>query len=294
MLAWLGELGYEVLHGRKSSPESLAGAGRLHRSRPPGRLRAALERINPDLPDGGDRRGAEGPCAVEPASLENNRRFHRLLVDGVDVEYRLDGGGIARRRRRLVDFDDPTQRLAGGQPVHGHRGQGTTAGPTSSCSSTACRSAVIELKNPADENATIDGAFNQLQTYKDEIPSLFAYNELLVVSDGIEARVGTLTADWERFMPVADRSTATTSPPTGAPELEVLVRGVFEPSALPRPGPQLRRLRGRRAAGLSRRSPATTSTTPSTRPSRHRRRRRGPTATAASAWSGTRRAPARA
>lgn len=61
--------------------------------------------------------------------------------------------------------------------------------------------AVIELKNPADEDATIQTAFQQLQTYKNDIPSLFTYNDMLVISDGLEARAGTLTSDWSRFMP---------------------------------------------------------------------------------------------
>src|SRR6266566_2242467 len=86
---------------------------------------------------------------------------------------------------------------------------------------------VFELKNLADENATIRDAYQQFQTYKKDIPSLFPYNEVLVVSDGIEARVGTLTSGWERFMPwrtIAGDAVA----PKGSLELEVLVRGVFE------------------------------------------------------------------
>ena len=86
----------------------------------------------------------------------------------------------------------------------------------------------IELKNPGDENATLDGAFNQLQTYKAEIPSLFRTNAVLVTSDGLQARIGSLTADSERFMPwrtVDGREIA----PKGVPELETLLKGVFEP-----------------------------------------------------------------
>ena len=89
--------------------------------------------------------------------------------------------------------------------------------------------AVIELKNPGDENATVKGAFNQLQTYKRDIPSLFTYNELLVASDGLLARAGTLTADWERFMPwrtVGGDEVA----PKGSLELDVLIKGIFEKS----------------------------------------------------------------
>ena len=88
---------------------------------------------------------------------------------------------------------------------------------------------VIELKNPGDENATLEGAFNQLQTYKDQIPSLFRTNAALVTSDGLHARLGSLTANLERFMPwrtVDGREIA----PKGAPELGTLIEGVFEKS----------------------------------------------------------------
>jgi type I restriction enzyme R subunit len=86
---------------------------------------------------------------------------------------------------------------------------------------------VIELKNPADESATIWSAFNQLQTYKHEIPSLFTYNALLVISDGMEARVGSLSADAERFMPwrtVEGEELA----PASMPQLQVVIQGLFE------------------------------------------------------------------
>jgi len=86
--------------------------------------------------------------------------------------------------------------------------------------------ALIELKNPSDEDATIRGAFNQFQTYKKEIPSIFLANEILVISDGTEARAGTLTADWERFMPW--RTIEGDKIAKGKPELEVLVKGMFE------------------------------------------------------------------
>jgi type I restriction enzyme R subunit len=88
--------------------------------------------------------------------------------------------------------------------------------------------AVLELKNPADEQATIWSAYQQLQTYKGEIPSLFVYNEVLVISDGLEARIGTLTADRDRFMPWRTITGEAIAPPE-LPQLEVLVRGVFKP-----------------------------------------------------------------
>jgi type I restriction enzyme, R subunit len=86
---------------------------------------------------------------------------------------------------------------------------------------------VVELKNPGDENATLDGAFNQLQTYKSQITSLFRTNAVLVISDGIAARIGSLTADRERFMPWRTVAGDALSP-KGTPELETVLKGVFE------------------------------------------------------------------
>src|SRR5262249_21087318 len=86
---------------------------------------------------------------------------------------------------------------------------------------------IIELKNIGDENATVNGAFNQIQTYKHDIPSLFPYNEIVVISDGIQAKAGTVTADWERFMPwrtVDGKEIA----PKGSLQLDVLIKGMFE------------------------------------------------------------------
>ena len=123
--------------------------------------------------------------------------------------------------------------------------------------------AVIELKNPADENATIWSAFQQLQTYQAQIPALFATNAALVVSDGVQARIGALGAGKEWFKPwrtITGREDAAAK----LPELQVVLEGVFEQAPLPRPAAPLHRVRGptATAASWSRRWPATTSSTP--------------------------------
>ncbi len=124
-----------------------------------------------------------------------------MLVDGVDVEYARADGSIAGDKAWLVDFDDADANdwLAINQftVVEGK----TNKRPDVVVFVNGLPLAVIELKNPADVNATTKKAFHQLQTYKLVIPSLFTCNELLVASDGLEARHGTLTAPWERFMP---------------------------------------------------------------------------------------------
>ena len=153
--------------------------------------------------------------------------FHRMLVEGVQVEYRRKDGSIAGDRVRLIDFEHPENNdflavnqftVAEGQHIRRADIVVFVNG---------LPLAVIELKNPADEDATIWSAFNQLQTYKQQIPSLFTFNEALVVSDGLEARLGTLTADKERFSPW--RTVEGEDPaPVSISQLEILIRGVFE------------------------------------------------------------------
>ena len=161
-----------------------------------------------------------------PSLVENNRRFHKLLTDGVDVEYRRPDGSIAGDKVWLIDFDSPERNdwLAVNQFTVVENKHNRRADIVVFVNGLPL--AVIELKNAGDENATIRGAFNQLQTYKNDIPGLFATNELLVISDGLEARVGTLTADWERFMPWRTTDGETVAP-KGTLELEVLLKGVF-------------------------------------------------------------------
>jgi type I restriction enzyme R subunit len=150
-----------------------------------------------------------------------------MLVDGVAMEYRRPDGAIAGAQARVLDFDDPDNNdwLAVNQfTVVENR---HTRRPDVVLFVNGLPLAVIELKNPADEQATIWSAYQQLQTYKREIPSLFVYNEALVISDGLEARIGTLTADRDRFMPWRTITGEGLAPPE-TPQLEVLVKGVFE------------------------------------------------------------------
>jgi type I restriction enzyme R subunit len=153
-------------------------------------------------------------------------QYVRFLTDGVPTEYRGEGS-IIHDYVRLVDFDDPgnndwmaVNQFTVIQDKNNRR-------PDIVVFVNGLPLGVIELKNLADENATIKDAFNQLQTYKKDIPGLFPYNEALVISDGLEARIGTLTAGREWFMPwrtVEGDDLA----PKGSLELEVLIKGVFE------------------------------------------------------------------
>ncbi len=165
------------------------------------RLLSGLSRINPDLPQAAIEEAIRKVLTTEsPALIENNRRFHQMLTDGVDVSW-MATEGESHGKAWLVDMENPANNdwLAVNQFTvienkHERR-------PDIVLFVNGLPLAVIELKNPASENATLRHAFNQLQTYKEQIPSLFVYNALLVISDGMQARFGTLTAGWDRFMP---------------------------------------------------------------------------------------------
>jgi type I restriction enzyme R subunit len=228
-LDWFAELGYETRHGPEIAPDT-PGAERTSYADVVlvDRLHSALARLNPAVPaEIVDEAALKVSRTESPSLVENNRRFHWMLTEGVDVEYRDENGRIVYDKVRLVDFDYPDNNdwLALNQFTviesdHNRR-------PDVVVFVNGLPLGLMELKNPTDENATLRGAYNQLQTYKREIPSLFPFNEVLVISDGVAARVGTLTANWEWFLPwrtVEGKNLA----PGSIPELEVVTRGVFE------------------------------------------------------------------
>jgi type I restriction enzyme R subunit len=228
-LAWLAELGYDTANGPEISPDGSTPERAAYVDVVlTGRLRDAIARLNPAL-------AAEARedvfrkliQAETPVLVEENRRLHRYIIEGVPIEVTREDGSITGEQVRLVDFDDAAANdwLAVNQfTVIENK---ANRRPDLVLFVNGLPLSVIELKNPGDENATLDGAFNQLQTYKDQIPSLFRSNAALVISDGLGARIGSLTADRERFMPwrtVEGDDLA----PRGIPELETLIKGVFE------------------------------------------------------------------
>ena len=192
------------------------------------RLVEAIERLNPYIPSEARQDAFKSLVAtVTPSLVEENRRLHRVMVEGVGVEYYDRDGTIRGDTVRLIDFEkiDANDWLVLSQMTVIENGNHRR--PDVVLYLNGLPLAVIELKNPGDENATLDGAFNQLQTYKDQIPSLFRTNAVLVTSDGLHARLGSLTASLERFMPwrTVDGSAVV---PKGAPELGTVIEGVFE------------------------------------------------------------------
>jgi type I restriction enzyme R subunit len=229
-LAWLESAGWPVRHGAEIAPGEEAAErdnyGQVILAR---RLRDALARLNPILPTEALDDAYRKLTRPEGADLvARNRATHRLLVDGVTVEYRTAEGDIRGAQARVIDFDDPANNdwLAVNQfSVQENR---HSRRPDVVLFVNGLPLAVLELKNAADENATIWSAFQQFQTYKTEIPSCFATNALLVISDGVEARVGTLTAGREWFKPWRTISGETLANPH-LPELQVAIEGLFHP-----------------------------------------------------------------
>jgi len=193
-----------------------------------GRLRTAIDRLNPHIPAQARHDALMQVVASKsPSLIEENRRLHKLIVEGVGVEFYAEDGTIRGDRVRLVDFADPDANdwLAVAQFTVIENGIKRRADVVLFVNGLPLT--VIELKNAGDGQATLHGAFNQLQTYKAQIPSLFRTNAVLVTSDGLSARIGSLTANAERFMPWRTTDGRGIAPKT-APELAVLIEGVCE------------------------------------------------------------------
>jgi type I restriction enzyme R subunit len=228
-LEWFGELGYAVGHGPHIAPgEPAAERDSFGEVVLVGRLRDAIWRLNPAIPEDAREEALRKVLRVGTPSLtQTNRAFHKMLRDGVEVEYPRTDGSIAGDHVRLVDFDDMNANdwLVVNQftVIEGQYNRR----PDIVVFVNGLPLGLIELKNAADEDADIWAAYRQLQTYKAEITPLLHYNAALVVSDGLQARIGSLTANQEWFKVWRTIDGEDNAPKT-ALELEVLVRGVFE------------------------------------------------------------------
>ncbi|HYN61537.1 MAG TPA: type I restriction endonuclease, partial [Rubrivivax sp.] len=232
-LGWLANTGYARVYGPDIAPDGTAPERASYREvLLLGRLRDALARLNPDIPAAARDDALKQVMDLgTPVLLAANRQFHRLLTTGVPVQYQLDGetrGDFVR----LVDWADPARNewLAGNQfsitgPHHTRR-------PDIVLFVNVLPLVMIELKNPADQNADVWKAFHQIQTYKERIAEAFHYNEVLVISDGTDALLGSLSADTERFMAWRTIDGVTLDPLGEFNELQTLVRGVLAPAYL--------------------------------------------------------------
>ena len=229
-LAWLESMGWRVRNGAKIAPGEWAAErddyGQVFLER---RLRDALARLNPDLPAEALDDAFRKLTRPEGADLvTRNRALHRLLVDGVTVEYRNAEGEIRGAQAQIVDFDRVGENdwLAVNQfSVTENK---RTRRPDIVLFLNGLPLAVFELKNAASENATIWSAYQQFQTYIADVPSLFATNATLVISDGVKARAGTLTAGREWFKPWRTISGEDLADPH-MPQLQIMIEGMFAP-----------------------------------------------------------------
>ena len=229
-LSWLHDLGWQVAHGPDIAPDT-PGAERNDYGQVvlESRLRDALSRLNPSLPLSALDDAVRKLTRPEGAALEaRNREFHQMLVNGVTVEYRTGDGAIRGEQAQVIDFYNPDNNdwLAVNQfTVTENR---NTRRPDVVLFVNGLPLGVMELKNPADEDATIWAAWQQLQTYRAELPSLFSMNGALMVSDGLNARIGALGAGREWFKPWRTITGETLAEP-GMTELQVMLEGTCQP-----------------------------------------------------------------
>jgi len=231
-LQWLAGLGWATAHGPDISPPDAKTPG-IERATYREvallcRLREAIARLNPHIPAGARDdalRRVLGPDV--PGLVNANRQVHRWLVDGVPVEFQKDGE-TRGDRVRLIDFADAKANDFLAVNQFSVQGPKQTRRPDLVLFVNGLPVVVVELKNPGDEDADIWAAWNQLQAYQQDIPDLFHANVLQVISDGIQARMGSLTSDRERFMAWRTIDGVATDPLGPMRELETLVLGLFQ------------------------------------------------------------------
>lgn len=235
----LADLGYKVIHGPDIAPATEPSAGKPDGGNPERasyqdvvlieRLRQAVGTINPSIPKQAQEDAIKKLLRADsPDFIVNNQQFHRFLVEGIDIEYRKDGR-IKGDKVWLVDFDKPENNEFLAINQYTVIENDNNRRPDILLFVNGLPLVVIELKNPADEDATVKSAFKQIETYKAEIPSLFHCNEIVVISDGLDAKAGTITSNWERFLPwktIDGEEKAEKS----VPQIDVLLQGMFDKS----------------------------------------------------------------
>ncbi|MBA3998348.1 MAG: DEAD/DEAH box helicase [Candidatus Accumulibacter sp.] len=236
-LGWLAETGYTPIFGPDLAPDGEQPERQSYQQvLLVERLLSAVNRLNPDIPRAAREAAVQQVIDLGiPALLSANRQFHRLLVGGVPVEYRKDGETLGDFVR-LIDWTESANTSGNNEWLavnqYTLKGPKHTRRPDIVLFVNGLPLVLLELKNPADEAADIWKAFEQIQTYKEQIPDVFQYNELLIISDGSEARLGSLSADAERFMQWRTIDGATLDPLGQFNELETLVRGLLAPATL--------------------------------------------------------------
>ena len=230
-LSYLQNLGYSYLNGVEISPDGEHPERQYTDVVLVTRLRDAIDKLNPNITQDAKEDALKKVLRTEsPNLLINNETFHKYLTEGVDVEVRTTDG-IRGEKVYIMDFTNPENNefLAINQFTIIEGSQNKR--PDIILFVNGLPLVVVELKNAVDENATIKSAYNQLQTYKQAIPSLFAYNELLIVSDGWDALSGTLTSDFGRFMSWKTKDGENTADHL-QPQMEVMFHGMLNKQTL--------------------------------------------------------------
>lgn len=230
-LSYLQGLGYTYQLGTVISPDGEHPERQYNEVVLVTRLRDAIDKLNPNISQDAKEDALKKVLRTEsPNVIINNETFHRYLTDGVDVEMRTESG-IRGEKIYIVDFESPENNefLAVNQftVVEGNQNKR----PDIILFVNGLPLVVIELKNAVDENANLKSAFNQLQTYKQAIPSLFTYNSLLIISDGWDARCGTITSDYGRFMTWKTKDGQNTADHL-QPQMEVMFHGMLNKHTL--------------------------------------------------------------
>ena len=230
VLDLLGEIGFSCHGGDAFDPDLSTERESYHVAMLPERLKTAVARINPQLPPDAVAAAANAVLDIRFADLlQENQRIHRLLVDGVPVEYQR-GGETIHDRAGLVDWNDTHNEWLA-------INQFTVVGANKRRTDiliflNGLPLVVMELKGPEAKNADIVSAYNQIETYKSDIPTLFRTNLMSVLSDGFAARYGTISADFDRHMAWRTVDGANLVDPKSAIAWETLVRGLLRRDVL--------------------------------------------------------------
>ncbi|MGI6678471.1 MAG: type I restriction endonuclease subunit R [Dehalobacterium sp.] len=228
-LEWFEELGYEIVFAPDIAPDGdypeREDYGEIILNE---RLKEALKRINPKMPDDAlEDAFRQLTIPQSPSLIMNNKSFQKMITDGIDVQVKQTDAGYRTEKVYVFDFEQPLNNefmVANQFTIIEH---GVEKRPDLIVFVNGIPLVVIELKSASDENVDITDAYNQLQTYKMTIPSLFTYNSFLVISDGINARAGTLTSEEDRFMAWRTIDGDEVAP-LSMPQLEVLIKGMFQ------------------------------------------------------------------
>jgi type I restriction enzyme R subunit len=232
-IGWLVETGYTHLYGPDIAPDGDSPErGDYRQVILADRLREAVSRLNPTIPLQAKDDALRQVLNLDtPVLLSANRIFHNLLVNGVPVGYQKDGetrGDFVK----LIDFSDISANEWVAINQFSIKGPKHTRRPDIILFVNGLPLILLELKNPSDENADIWKAYDQIETYKEQIPDVFQYNEILVISDGSHALMGSLSSNSERFMAWRTIDGVTLDPLGQFNELETLIRGVLAPKYL--------------------------------------------------------------